>query len=96
MSHQYTGLFHSATAEEKFFKRYEALVDLVGQENVLVCLPMHWSSELTEYCGNLRLQFSTVNEIKIVARCNFVVIEESSAIFEIKLNRRPFIKTFVA
>jgi hypothetical protein len=87
MNVQYTGLFRSAAAEEKFFKRHEALVDLLGSENVLVCLPMHWSSEFSNYSGNVRLQFSTVNEIRIIAKCKFVVIEESSAIFEINVKR---------
>jgi hypothetical protein len=83
----YTGLFSSQAAEEKFVRRFGALVDQVGIHNIIVCVPMHWAPDFAAYQGNVRLQFSTATEIKIIVNCGPVVIEETASLFEMNFRR---------
>jgi hypothetical protein len=79
----YMGLFRSQAEEDMFVKRFGQLVYELGVENVTVHLPEHWAPDFAQYRGTVRLQFTAVNRIKILAKCDFVTVEESMPLFEI-------------
>ena len=78
----YSGLFRNSEEEIGFFQRFELLVEQFGIENIVVCLPLKWASEFRGYDDLVQIAFCTASEVKVIARQDFVVIEDTTAIFE--------------
>jgi hypothetical protein len=85
---QYHGVFQSQQHEEKFFSRLRTLVDQFGKDNIVVCVPQHWETDFSNYEITVKLQFSMAFEIKVIASCPFVTIEETTPLFEMIWSHR--------
>ena len=78
----YSGLFHSSEHENKFFERFEALVEQFGVENIVVCLPTKWANDFRWYDDTVQIAFCTASEVKVIARDELFAVEESTRLNE--------------
>jgi hypothetical protein len=58
-------MFEDPKNRERLCEVLRAYVEEWGAENVIILVPKHWRDYQDGYCGRVRLEFVTENEISI-------------------------------